>query len=184
MPIPLDLTVRDMDNTDAIRSKIEQKTQKLETFYDHIEYCKVVVDIPQKHKHQGKLYNIHLELAVPGKKLIANQHPNEDLYVAIRDTYAALTRQLEEYTRRQRGEVKFHPEALLFGKVLQIFPEAGYGFIKSADEREFFFQRGNMVSAELANLSIGSHVSFMETVGGDGLQADHVTVVNRQKTQG
>ena len=151
MEIPLDLTVRDMDNNDAIRTKIEQKTQKLATFYEHIEFCKVVVDIPQKHKHQGKLYNIHLELAVPGKKLIANQHPNEDLYVAIRDTYAALTRQLEEYVRRQRGDVKFHQEGRVFGKVAQVFPDAGYGFIKSGDDREFFFQRGNMVSAELSD---------------------------------
>ncbi len=38
----------------------------------------------------------------------AGAHANEDVYVAIRDAFAAATRQLEDYARRLSGDVKTH----------------------------------------------------------------------------
>jgi hypothetical protein len=45
---------------------------------------------------------------VPGAELVANRAQDEDVYVAIRDAFGAITRQLEDFTRRQRGDVKTH----------------------------------------------------------------------------
>jgi hypothetical protein len=48
---------------------------------------------------------------VPGDKLTVSQHPgkagdHEDIYIAIRDAFDAMERQLKEWKRRLKGEVK------------------------------------------------------------------------------
>jgi len=68
----------------------------------------VVVEMPQRHKHQGKLHSVRIDLTVPGAELVANHTQHEDVYVAIRDAFDAMSRQLEDYARKQRGEVKTH----------------------------------------------------------------------------
>src|SRR3990172_9947593 len=108
MQIPLQVTFRDMPQSDAVETRIREKADKLERYYDRIMACRVVVEMPQRHKHQGKLHSIRIDLTVPGVELVANHAQHEDVYVALRDAFTAITRQLEDFVRRQRGEVKTH----------------------------------------------------------------------------
>jgi ribosomal subunit interface protein len=110
MPIPLQVTFRDMPQSDAVEARIRDKTEKLGRHYDRIMGCRVVIESPQRHKHQGKLHSVRIDLTVPGAELVANHTQNEDVYVAIRDAFDAMTRQLEDYARRQRGDVKSHAQ--------------------------------------------------------------------------
>jgi ribosomal subunit interface protein len=112
MKIPLQVTFRDMPPSDAVENRIREKADKLGRFYDRIVHCRVVVEMPQRHKHQGKLHCVRIDLSVPGAELVANHAKHEDLYVALRDAFAAITRQLEDFARRQRGDVKTHAIAL------------------------------------------------------------------------
>ncbi len=104
------VTLKDMPQSEAVESRIREKAQKLKRFSDRIMTCRVVVETPQRHKHQGKLYSAHIDLTVPGAELVANRAQDEDVYVAIRNAFAAITRQLEDFARRRRGEVKNHQE--------------------------------------------------------------------------
>lgn len=171
--IPYEITFRDdLEKTDALEQKIIAKIQKMNQYYDRIEYCKVVVDIPQKNKHQGKEFHATVEVRVPGKKLIANKHMNEDLYVSIRDAFNAMFKQLQDYAAHQRGDVKTHAEPLQ-GVVARIFDD--YGFIKGNDGREFYFHAPNVGSPGFETLDIGSLVRFIEApIEGETLQANHV----------
>ncbi len=108
MTIPLQVTLKDMPQSDAVETRIREKVGKLGRFYDRINSCRVVVESPQRHRHQGKLYSVRIDLTVPGAELVANRTQDEDVYVAIRDAFVAITRQLEDFARRQRGEVKTH----------------------------------------------------------------------------
>lgn len=108
MQIPLQVTFRDMAQSEAIESRIRTKVEKLQKHYDRIMGCRVVIEMPQRHKHQGKLHSVRIDLTVPGAELVANHAQDEDVYVAIRDAFGAITRQLEDFARRQRGEVKNH----------------------------------------------------------------------------
>ncbi len=47
----LQITIRDVPHSEALENHIRQKAEKLETFYPHIIGCRVVVEIPHKHKH-------------------------------------------------------------------------------------------------------------------------------------
>jgi ribosomal subunit interface protein len=111
MKIPLQVTFRDMSPSEAVETRIREKADKLGHFYDRIVNCRVVVEMPQRHKHQGKLHSVRIDLSVPGAELVANHAQDEDVYVALRDAFDAITRQLEDYTRRQRGQVKSHVSA-------------------------------------------------------------------------
>jgi ribosomal subunit interface protein len=172
----LQVTVRDIQNSKAIEDKVRQSAAKLEHFFDHILSCKVVIEVPQKHKHQGKLFNVRIDLAVPGRELVVNRVLNEDLYVAIRDAFNALRRQLETYTDKLHGDVKVH-ELAKYGHVSKIFSGDDYGFIVDADGNEFYFHANNITYPDFVHLQVGDTVHFLESVGGDGPQAVNVRVV-------
>ncbi|MDE3021470.1 MAG: ribosome-associated translation inhibitor RaiA [Pseudomonadota bacterium] len=108
MQIPLQITLRDIEHSDALEKHIRDKAKKLEEFFDHITSCRVMVELPHKHHHQGKQYNVRIEISVPGHEIVANREYAEDVYVALRDTFDAAIRQLEDYARKIRGDIKKH----------------------------------------------------------------------------
>ena len=94
------------DPSDALEAHIRDKAAKLEEFHPQITGCNVAVEMPAKHKHQGKLFNVRMDVRVPGSELVVNRDLNEDVYVALRDAFDAAKRQLEEYAHKQRGDMK------------------------------------------------------------------------------
>ncbi len=108
MQIPLQITIRGIDHSEALESHIHEKSKKLEEFFDHITSCRVVVEVPHKHHQQGKQFNVRIVISVPGSEIVANHDHAEDVYVALRDGYNAAIRQLEDYARKIRGDVKTH----------------------------------------------------------------------------
>jgi ribosomal subunit interface protein len=176
MRIPLQVTFRNMPHSDAIEAKITEKSAKLDRFFDRIMSCRVVVDESQRRQHKGKLYSVHLDMTVPGKELAVSRQENEDPYVAVRDVFNAAVRLLEEHGRILHGEVKARVEPER-GRIVKIFPESDYGFIKTADAREIYFHRNSVLDGiELAQLKFGTEVSFIEEQGEKGPQAARVAV--------
>lgn len=172
MSIPLEITVRDIEKTPSIEERIRTKADKMSQYYDRIESCKVTVEMPQKNQHQGKIYNVHIEVNVPGKQLVANKHPNEDLYIAIRDSFQAMYRIIENFSQKQRGEVKTHFD-MKHGSIDRLFTD--YGFIRTPEGMEYYFHESNLQAPSFDVLEVGSMVSFIEVQAGDSLQAGHVS---------
>lgn len=110
MQRPIQITFKDIPHSDAVESHIREKAAKLETFYPNIIGCHVTVETPHKHQHQGKLHNVRIDIKVPGSEIVVNRDKHEDLYVALRDAFDAARRQVEEYGRKQRGDVKRHED--------------------------------------------------------------------------
>ena len=106
MQTPLQVTFRDVPQSEAVETRVREKAEKLGRYYDRIMGCHVVIEMSQRHKHQGKLHSVRIDLTVPGAELVANNAEHEDVYVAVRDAFDAIARQLEDYARRQRGDVK------------------------------------------------------------------------------
>jgi ribosomal subunit interface protein len=108
MQTDLQITVRDMEHSPALEERIREKVKKLEQVYPRIMGCRVVLEAPHRHKQQGKQFTVRLDVTVPGKEIVVNRDHHEDAYVALRDAFNAARRQLEEYGRIQRGDVKNH----------------------------------------------------------------------------
>ena len=113
MQSPLNISFRNMDPSEAIETRVREKAEKLERLYDRIISCEVVVGAPHRNHQKGKLYDVRINLSVPGDDINVGRtgpqnHAHEDVYVAIRDAFAAAGRQLEDHVRKMRGDVKSH----------------------------------------------------------------------------
>src|SRR3972149_7752854 len=108
MQIPLQITIRDVEHSEALEAHIRDKVKKLEEFFEHIMSCRVVVEMPHKHHHQGKQFNVRIDIGVPGSEIVVNHDHAEDVYVALRDTFDAAKRRLEDYAHKLRGDIKTH----------------------------------------------------------------------------
>lgn len=108
MQIPLQITIRDVEHSDALEAHIREKAKKLDEFFSHIMSCRVVVEVPHKHHRQGKQYNVRIDIGVAGGEIAVNRDHAEDVYVALRDAFDVAKRQLEDYARKLRGDVKTH----------------------------------------------------------------------------
>ncbi len=175
METPVKIILQDMPHSDAIEGLIRKKAGHLEKYFSPIIGCRVVVDILQKHQHQGKLFNVKIELTVPGREIVITHDRHEDVNVAIRDAFDAARRKLEDFGRIREGKVKSHGP-LASGRISRIFPDDGYGFIVSDDGRDVYFNRDNCSNPAFEHLDINQHVHFLIEEGEEGPQAKRVTL--------
>ena len=99
MQIPLQITLRNLARSSAVETEIRKRADKLERFHQQIVSCRVVVELPSRHKHQGKEFVVRLDIKVPGSEIVVNHDHHEDLYVALHAAFDAAQRQLEDYAR-------------------------------------------------------------------------------------
>jgi ribosomal subunit interface protein len=102
------ITYRGMQHSPAMDQRIRELAAKLEDIQPKITRCHVVVDETDRHKSKGNLFEVRVDIHVPGKEIVANHQRHEDAYVAIGAAFDVVLRQLEEQIQIQRGEVKQH----------------------------------------------------------------------------
>jgi len=188
MKMPLEITFRDMPRSEAVEAKIREKAAKLDEFYDQIMSCHVVIEAPHSHHHQGNLFHVSIDLTVPNGEIVVNRdpkehHAHEDAYVAIRDAFKAARRKLQDFARKQRGDVKTH-EVSPHGTVSEIVPALDYGKILSADGREVYFHRNSFLDGDFDALEIGDKVRYVEEPGEEGPQASTVHLIGKHNIVG
>lgn len=186
MEIPLQITFRNVLPSKAIEDNIREKTSKLESFYDRIMGCRVIVAAPHRHHRKGKAYEVRIDITVPGGELVINRSPKRlktaglpvtdgpetqliesrepskhgahtDVYVAVRDAFNAAGRKLQDYARRQSGAVKLH-ESRSRARVAKLFPKEKYGFLATPDERQI--NSNSVLQPGFDHLDVGSEVYF------------------------
>lgn len=183
MQLPVQIVFRNMGPSAAVEAKVRERMEKLEKTYDHIMSCRVVVEESHRHHHQGNLYQVRVDVKVPGDELVVSHasdahQAHEDVYVAIRDAFDATRRQLEDYARRRRGHIKTH-EVAPHGRIVEMNLQADYGRIETPDGRLVYFHRNSLVDGKFEDLAVGAEVRFAEEKGERGPQASTVHVVGK-----
>ena len=120
MSVEVQTTYRDFPPPLLAEKRIRQRVEKLERLFPRIISCHVVAEEAHQSHHKGKLYSVHVNVAVPGGEIVANREhhdrrDHEDFYVAMRDAFDALERQLRSRAERRRGEFKSHEKTELDG---------------------------------------------------------------------
>jgi cold shock CspA family protein/ribosome-associated translation inhibitor RaiA len=174
MELPVQITTHDFPLPETLEKEIREKATKLDSYYDGIIRCHVVVEAPVGHHRRGGPYNVRIDVTVPGSELVVNRQDNEDLPVAIRDAFDAMRRRLEDYARHQRGNVKVHEEPLWQGRVSKLMSHEDYGFLTTLDGREIYFHRNSVLDPGFDQLEVGAEVRFAEEQGEKGPQASTV----------
>lgn len=126
----LQIAFRGMDRPMGIEASITKYVAHLETFFDRIILCKLVVERDPKHHHKGNRYRIRIDLLVPGREIVVRREPamhraHEDLHVAIHDAFDAARRELEDYIREMRGDSRARVEPGVVGRVRYAAGEGG-----------------------------------------------------------
>ncbi len=183
MKLPLQITYRNMEKSEAIDDNVRKWVAKLENVSPDLISCRVVVEAPEPHKRKGDHFHTRIDLALPGQEIVVNREPPQhqsyaDAYVSIRDAFENAKRQLSEYVRRHQGQVKSH-EVPPHGTIAALFPAEGYGTIETPDGREVAFNRNSLLNAEFAALKVGDEVRFEEKDEVEGLRASSVRLVGK-----
>lgn len=183
MDVPLEIRFHGMDSSEAVEARIREKVAKLEKKYGRLVACRVGIEKPHRQHRTGNVYEVHIELSVPGHDLVVSKEPhrvgdrykNPDINQAINAAFEAAERQLKSFKERQYGEVKVHDaDRQLTGTVTDLRPEADYGFLDNAQGGQIWFHRNAVMDGDLEDLKVGDRVHYIETIGVTGPQASKV----------
>src|SRR5689334_11365142 len=140
MQIPVDITFHEIERSDAVSARIYDWVAKLERVFDRIVRCEVLVETPHRRHRSGRQYHVRVRLTVPGGEIVTSHDPgpdgaHEDVYVAVRDTFIAARRQLEDYVRKtlRRSDVKRERSGPSHARVTFIDVERAWGWIEPDD---------------------------------------------------
>jgi len=204
MKSELQITFRDMKPSKEVEEWIRAEAAKLDTLYNQVMGCRVVVELPHRHHRKGSPYHIRIDLTVPQGEIVVKREPSlsararhlgelelrkhgevkiphKDLRQAINDAFRTAGRRLQDYARRQRGDIKSHgllPEA----RVSKILPHEGYGFLTLDDGREIYFHKNSVLGRAFPRLKVGTTVHFAEEQGEKGPQASTVRIFHKRRS--
>jgi cold shock CspA family protein/ribosome-associated translation inhibitor RaiA len=173
---PLQISARDLPLSPTTRALAERLAGKLETFYDRITSCHVVIEVAQRYPTGRPIaFNVRLDLKVPGEEIVVRRQPHRELDTAIQNAFDAAGRRLQDYVRRRR-EVGEPRERVPEGEIVRLFPYEGYGFVRADDGRELYFHRNSVLDDAFDRLAVGTRVRFAEEPGQAGPQASSVAL--------
>lgn len=182
------ITWRHLEPSDAVEQLVRKKAARLVRLHERITSCTVALELPQRRHRQGKHFRVRIELGVPGgKKLVVGRDPKEsrahqDLVAAVNAAFSEARRRLEDRIRKLDHRVKASsrpPRAV----VERLFPEEGYGFLRTPDGREIYFHERSVLADAFERLRVGAAVRFAEEMGADGPQASTVVLLRAARAR-
>lgn len=135
MTLPIQITFRNMKHSTEVENWIHAEAEKLETFYHRIIGCRVAIEVPHRHHKKGKPLHIRIDLVLPGKEIVIKREPvairripvngeaaalrpvktkspYADFQLVIHEAFKSAARRVQDFARRERGQVKRHQAAL------------------------------------------------------------------------
>lgn len=181
MQTPLEIAFHNLQSSAHIEADIRERAGKLERLYDRLTACRVTVEANHKQHRTGNLFDVHIVMTVPGQELVVTREPRKaklryadpDIHTSIRAAFKAAERQLKEFKRKLRGEVKPH-DAQFQGQVSQLYPAEDHGFILTSTGTQLYFHRNALMEGTLDALQRGTPVHYVEIDGDTGPLASKV----------
>lgn len=184
MQVPPQIDFQGMEVSPDMRARAAEWIDKLETRFGRITSCRVVIKAPgERHKTSG-LYEVNIELALPdGRNVtVARTPPADERFqnarFALDEAFKRARRRLQDQARRLRGAVKVHAGSPI-GTVVDLHPEDGFGFVRTADNRDVYFHRNSVLDGAFDKLEVGTRVIFNEEEGIKGPQASTVQIAGK-----
>lgn len=181
MDTNLEIAFHNMETQPELETYIRERAEKLEKLFDRLVGMRVAVEHQHRQHKTGNVFDVHIELMVPGQDIVVSRKPNKakeryanpDARTSIRDAFEAAERQLKEYKEKLRRDVKTHePEQP--GRVSQLYPNEDHGFITTNTGTQLYFHRNSCINVDMEELQTGDPVKYVETTGDTGPTASKV----------
>jgi cold shock CspA family protein len=185
MNVPLEISYRDIERSDVIDNLVNGEVDHLEEVCDHISSCRVSIERPQKHIKSGSPYRVRIDVTVPpGHEIVSKREPgqgemHEELSTVIIDAFDGARRQVKELSERQDKDVKRNREPQVNAIVEAVYPEQGYGFLKTLEGRDVYFHSNSVLNRDFERLTKGTGVYYNEEMGEKGPQASSLRIVDK-----
>jgi len=178
MDTPLEIAFHNIESSDALEQKIRDRVDRMHRFFHHINSVRVAVEAPHRSQVNAQEFHVRIVARVPDDELVVSRDPGDrwthhDAFLAVRDAFEAMEKQLEAHSQKVRGDVKHHPMPPQ-GRVRRLFPD--YGFIATTDHREIYFHRNALVDADFDSLKEGTPVE-LTVVYGESPEGPQATTV-------
>jgi cold shock CspA family protein/ribosome-associated translation inhibitor RaiA len=179
MEIPIHLSGKGVTLSPEQEALIRVAVNRLERFFDRLVGCHVTVSVTNRFQGGAPVtWALRIALTVPGDELAITRQAKPSFREALDDAFDAARRQLQDYARELRGDVKAPADAPR-GRVSRLFDYEGYGFLTADDGREIYFHRNSVLNDGFGRLTIGTTVRFVESEGEHGPQASTVLPLER-----
>lgn len=198
MNFPIQIRYRNVEASPAVEEWVRKEAEKLSLFHQKILRCRVMLDLSHRHLQQGNRYEARVLLSAPGGQVVASSRttavdpqklleqgkkvkrmeieaPHKDLRIAIADAFQAVGRRLQDQLQRQRKKIKRHEPRE--GRVVEIFPSRGFGFLETNEGRRVYFHEHSVLNGAFGRLTAGTRVAFAEENGEQGPQASTVRLL-------
>ncbi len=183
MRVPLEITFRNIRKTSQHEELIRIKSKKLEEFCDYIGSCRIVVEKNHKHQKIGRPFRVMLDINIPPKNIIVDNNSNRGekhttLDREIRNAFNVAIRQLKEFKKKQRINIKKHPQQEVQAVVSMVSHSKYYGFLQTTDGRNVYFHRNSVLHRDFNRIHTVAGVRFSEEHGIKGPQATTVQIID------
>ena len=108
---PVQISLYGIAPSRALQDAVREKARQLERIYERITGCRVVLTFEASHQHQSKNFSVQIAVKVPGGEIAVACEHDADVRVALRESFGAARRALEDYARGKRGELRQHATA-------------------------------------------------------------------------
>ena len=101
MNTPLEIHFHGIDKSEAVEQRVREKVAKLAKHFERMTRCRVVLEAPHRSPQKPKVYQIKIEIGVPGRRPIVvshereGPHASEELGLALRDAFEAALRKVD-----------------------------------------------------------------------------------------
>ena len=183
MDTPFDIHYRGVAHSESLERLVRRKLDHLEHLFGHIITARVAVERAARRVGHDALFRVRVELHVPNEVIVAIRDPGqgthaETLDAAVRDAFQRAKRQLLDYKQRVQRETKV-PVGPAHGRVTQVFPYAGYGFLRTPDGRDLYFHENALIGIALRDLEPGTEVRYAESERESGPHASSVEPIGK-----
>lgn len=184
--IPFELSYRNVERSPAIEREVLRGVETLEWLAPDATRCDIMVEQRHPRQQTGNLYDVRINLLVPGEQIVVSRTPPEHrsaetVVTALVETFRTARRRLLEAQERIRGDVKHH-EVTPHGVVSELFPD--HGFIQGSDGRLVYFHRNSVLDDAWGHLEAGTEVRYVVEQGEQGPQASTVALVGKHHPVG
>lgn len=110
MQLPVKVSYRGLEKSEAIEEMVREKASRLDKFCDHIGRCDVAIEQPNHAHKKGNPFRVRIDVTVsPGHELVAEEQQidngsHEPLAKAVHDAFKIMERQLRHLVEKQRHE--------------------------------------------------------------------------------
>lgn len=180
MAFPIQVSGKGIDLAPDLEAQVRAAVGRLERFHPRVVGGRVVVAVPHRRPTGDPVaWSIRLVLTVPGGELAISRQAKPSFGEALDDAVEAGRRQLQDYARETRGDVKAPAEEMK-GKITELFAYEGYGFLLGVEGTPVYFHRNSVPGDGFDRLAVGMEVRYVATEGLEGPQATTVVPLAHQ----